>query len=107
VVSVCLEVYQGQNLLDRLAYTGHICLNEHLHRMGLASDPLCAACRLEEESALHFICTCLSLSNIRTHILCEPTLSVCEYEENSAINFFCNLLRRVADSETYFLIISD
>jgi hypothetical protein len=37
--------------------TGHVRLNKHLHRMGLLSDPTCAACSIEEESAsaIHFI----------------------------------------------------
>jgi hypothetical protein len=55
--------------------------------MGLASDPLCAACGIEDESAFHFICICPTLSNIRTQILGKPILSVCEFEEKSAISF--------------------
>jgi hypothetical protein len=55
--------------------------------MGLALDPLCAACGLEEESAIHFLCICPSLSNIRIQILGKPILSVGEYAEKSAISF--------------------
>jgi hypothetical protein len=46
--------------------TGHARLNERLHRMSLASDPLCAACGIEEESA--YLSNCQTLSNIRTRV---------------------------------------
>jgi hypothetical protein len=61
--------------------TGHVWLNEHLHRMGLLSDPTCAVCGIEEESALHFICVCPTLANRRTQIFGKPIMSVSEYEE--------------------------
>jgi hypothetical protein len=48
--------------------TGYVRLNKHLHRMGLVSDPTFAACGIEEESELHFICVCLTLANLRTKI---------------------------------------
>jgi hypothetical protein len=64
--------------------TGHFRLNKHLHRMGLLSDPTCAACGIEEESALHFICVCPTLDNLRIQIFGKPILSVSDYEEMSA-----------------------
>jgi hypothetical protein len=67
--------------------TGHVRLNKHLHRMGLVSDPICVACGIEEESALHFICVCPTLANLRTQIFGKPILSVSEYEEKSAGSF--------------------
>jgi hypothetical protein len=67
--------------------TGHVRLNKHLHRMGLLSDPTCAACAIEEESALHFLCVCPTLANQRTPIFSKPILSVNEYEEMSAGSF--------------------
>jgi hypothetical protein len=66
---------------------GHVRLNKHLHRMDLVSDPICAACGIEEESALHFICVCPTLANLRTQIFGKPILSVSEYEEKSAGSF--------------------
>jgi hypothetical protein len=60
---------------------GHVRLNKHLHRMGLLSDPTCAACGIEEESALHFICVCPTLANLRTPIFGKSILSVSEYED--------------------------
>jgi hypothetical protein len=48
--------------------TGHVRLNNHLHTMGLLSDPTCAACGIEEELGLHFICVCPTLANLRTQI---------------------------------------
>jgi hypothetical protein len=54
---------------------GHVRLNRHLHRMGLLS------------SALHFICLCPTLANLRTQIFGKPILSVSEYEEMSAGSF--------------------
>jgi hypothetical protein len=56
--------------------TGHVRLNKHLHRMSLLSDPACAACGIEEELALHFICVCPSLANLRTKVFGKPILSV-------------------------------
>jgi hypothetical protein len=67
--------------------TGHVQLNKHLHRMGLLSDPTCAACGIEEESALHFICVCPTLANLRTQIFGKPILSVIEHERLSAGSF--------------------
>jgi hypothetical protein len=64
--------------------TGHVRLNKHLHRMGLLSDSTCAACGIEEESAIHLICVCPTLANRRTQIFGKPILSVSKYEEMSA-----------------------
>jgi hypothetical protein len=46
--------------------TGYVRLNKHLDRIGLLSDPTCAACSIEEELVLHFICKCPTLANLRT-----------------------------------------
>jgi hypothetical protein len=65
-------------------------LNKHFHRMGLLSDPICAACSTEEESAcsaLHFICVCSTLASLRTQIFGKPILSVSKYEGMSAGSF--------------------
>jgi hypothetical protein len=67
--------------------TGHVRLNKHLHRMGLLSYPACAACGIEEESALHFICVCPTLAILRTQIFGKPIRSVSEYEGMSAGSF--------------------
>jgi hypothetical protein len=68
--------------------TGHVRLNKHLHRiMGLLSDATCAACGIEEDSTLHFICVCSTLANLRTQIFCKPILRVSEYEGMSAGSF--------------------
>jgi hypothetical protein len=86
----CLKLARFlKNLLSVLIglLTGHGRLNKHLHRMGLLSDPTCAACGIEEESALHFICVCPTLANLRTQIYGKPILSVSEYEEMSAGSF--------------------
>jgi hypothetical protein len=53
---------------------------KHLHMMGLLSDPSCAACGIEEESALHFICVCSTLTNLRTQIFVKTKLNVSKYE---------------------------
>jgi hypothetical protein len=55
--------------------------------MELLSDPTCADCGIEEESALHNICVCPTLANIRNQIFGKPILSVSEYEEMSAGSF--------------------
>jgi hypothetical protein len=67
--------------------TEHVRLNKHLHRVDLVSDPIFAACGIEEESELHFICVCLTQANLRTQIFGKPILSVSEYEEMSAGSF--------------------
>jgi hypothetical protein len=67
--------------------TGHVRLNKHLHKIGLLSDPTCAACGFEEESALYFMCVCPALANLRTQIFGEPILSGSEYEGMSAGSF--------------------
>jgi hypothetical protein len=46
-----------------------------------------SSCGIEEESALHFICECPTLANLRTQIFGKPILSVSEYEEMSAVSF--------------------
>jgi hypothetical protein len=62
-------------------------LNKYLHRMGLLSDRTCNACGIEKELALHFICVCPTLANLRTQIFGKPLLSVSEYERMSAGSF--------------------
>jgi hypothetical protein len=46
-----------------------------------------AACGIKEESALHFICVCPTLANLRTQIVGEPILSVSKYEGMLAGSF--------------------
>jgi hypothetical protein len=55
--------------------------------MGLLSDPICAACGIFEESALHFICVCPTLANLKTKIFGKSIQSVNEYKEMSAGSF--------------------
>jgi hypothetical protein len=62
--------------------TGQVRLNKHLHSMGLLSDPRCAACGIEEESALHFIV----LANMR----------------RCRLGFLCNLRKRAVDLRLVF-----
>jgi hypothetical protein len=61
------------------------CLNKHLHRMGLATSPVCASCQLEEETALHFVCVCPTLATLRTRIFGKPIMNASEFTE------VCNL----------------
>jgi hypothetical protein len=79
----CLELTRFLRNLPRLKHgvligliTGKVQLNKHLLNMGLLSDPPCATCGIEEKSALHFICVCPTLSNLRTQIFGKPILSV-------------------------------
>jgi hypothetical protein len=69
--------------------------------MGLLTDPTCAACGIEEESALHFICVCPTLANLRTQIFGKPILSVNEYEEMLA-TLLCNWQKRAVDLRLIF-----
>jgi hypothetical protein len=38
--------------------TGHIALNQHLHRINKAPSPICTQCGLENETVLHFLLKC-------------------------------------------------
>jgi hypothetical protein len=67
--------------------TGHVRLNEPLHRMGPLSDPTCAACDIKEESVLYFICVCPTLAKLRTQIFGKLILSISEYEGMLAGSF--------------------
>jgi hypothetical protein len=75
---------------------GHVRL-KHLHKMGLLLDRTCAACGIEEESALHFICVCSTLSNLRTHIFGKPANM-----RRGRLAFLCNLQKRVVDLRLVF-----
>jgi hypothetical protein len=59
--------------------TGHCCLNKHIHRMELTASPLCGSCQLQEETALHFVCVCSTLSILRTSILGKPIMNALEF----------------------------
>jgi hypothetical protein len=67
--------------------TGHVQLNKNLHKIGWLSDPTCAACGIEEESALHFISVSPTLPNLRTQIFGKPILNVSEFDEMSTGSF--------------------
>jgi hypothetical protein len=86
IIEVSLNSIYVTNAIFGLL-TGHVRLNKHLHRMSLLSDTTCAACDIEEESALQFICMSPTLANLRTQIFGKPILSVSEYEEMSAGSF--------------------
>jgi len=49
--------------------TGHGVLAEHLHRMGVGSDPFCPLCKEEEEDRDHFLCRCEKLARVRKRVL--------------------------------------
>jgi hypothetical protein len=77
--------------------TRHVRLNKHLHRMGLLSDPTCAACGIDEESALHFICVCPTLANIRTQIFGKPILSVTGCDAKTQSQFLFTDYKTISD----------
>jgi hypothetical protein len=45
--------------------TGHCHLKGHLFKMGLTDDPTCERCLEEDESALHILCDCETIANLR------------------------------------------
>jgi hypothetical protein len=63
-------------------------LGNHLSYWNLVSG-----CR--KRTALHLICVCQALANLRTQIFGKPILSVSEYEGMSAL--FCNLWKISVD----------
>ena len=54
--------------------TGH-CLNKHLFRMGLANESLCHQCKEEEESSIHFLCSCPAFMALRQDLWGVPTIT--------------------------------
>ena len=61
--------------LDKLRFsytvgilTGHIRLNAYLKRIQVRDDPDCDFCGRGEETSIHFLCNCPSLSHIRRTI---------------------------------------
>ena len=65
--SFLLELHRNQlrSLLGVL--TGHCKLNKHLYRMQLRNNPTCDLCREEEETVVHFLCSCPVLRTHRLH----------------------------------------
>jgi hypothetical protein len=63
---------------------GHCCLNKHLHKMRLATNPVCVSCQLQEETALYFVCVCPTLATLRTRIFGKPIMHASELTEISA-----------------------
>lgn len=55
--------------------TGHAKLNEHLHRMGLKSEPDCDRCGNISESAEHLLCHCPFYQRERLRFLGAPTVN--------------------------------
>jgi hypothetical protein len=79
--------------------TGHVRLKKHLHRMGLLSDPTCATCGIKEESALHCICVCPTLTNLRTQIFDKPILSASKHKDMLA-GLFVQIAKKSGRFET-------
>jgi hypothetical protein len=86
-------------LIGLLIGTGHVRLNKHLHMMGLLSDPTYATCSIKNESALHFICVCPALANLRNQVFSKPILSVSKYEGMSA-GFFVQFAEKTGRFQT-------
>ena len=60
--------------------TGHCKLNKHLHRMGLANTISCDKCG-EEETAFHYLCSCLFYSRTRHKVFGHSFLTLNNYRE--------------------------
>jgi hypothetical protein len=58
-----------------LVITCHGNFRKHLHGLGLAEDPVCLVCGLEEETAFHIVCECPALSIARTREFGKPILN--------------------------------
>jgi hypothetical protein len=56
-----------------LVITCHGNFRKHLH--GLAEDPVCLVCELEEETVFHIVCECPALSIARTREFGKPLLN--------------------------------
>lgn len=55
--------------------TGHIRLNAYLKRFGIRDDPDCEFNGRVEESAIHFLCNCQTLSQLRRRVYGHSFLS--------------------------------
>ena len=55
--------------------TGHSTLNEHLHKMGLTSSPLCSKCRKANKTRDHFLMECEAFERLRYMELGKSNLS--------------------------------
>jgi hypothetical protein len=64
--------------------TSWVCLNKNLRKMRLRTNPLCVSCELEEKTALHFVCVCLTVTIMRTRIFGKPIMNAMEIAEVSA-----------------------
>jgi len=54
--------------------TGHCRFRKHLHTLGIASEPDCRKCGMEEETAHHIVCKCPAIKSIRVKLYGKPLL---------------------------------
>jgi len=47
---------------------------KHLHTLGIASEPDCRKCGMEEETAQHVVCECPTIKTIRVRLYGETVL---------------------------------
>ena len=59
--------------------TGHCRLNKHMSNLGLEKDALCRFCQEEEETAIHVLCHCDSLTKVRLSQLGRAKSSTSEF----------------------------
>jgi len=77
---------------------GHADLNQHLTPMKVRSDPTCSICQEEEETALHLLGRCSTLSTTRSTLL---GLYCLDYADLG--NMHCPLLLKFAKASWRFL----
>ena len=65
--------------------TGHIGLNDHLHKMTLVDSKTCPYCELEDETTGHYLGTCPSFAMIRGEIFNTYYASLSDIFENHRI----------------------
>jgi hypothetical protein len=68
--------------------TGHCYLNKHLHRMGLATSPVCASYQLGEGTSF-YVCLSNSCNIENTHFWqAHTSISMCSIQK-TILFFFC------------------
>ncbi|CAH1974332.1 unnamed protein product [Acanthoscelides obtectus] len=77
----CLSLGRANLRLLVGLLSGHNTLRRHLHVMGVAEDPLCERCGVEEETSAHVLCRCEALSYYRQTILGSITLDPQDVKE--------------------------
>ncbi|KAK9500637.1 hypothetical protein O3M35_001867 [Rhynocoris fuscipes] len=63
--------------------TGHCRLNRHMCNLRIIEDDICRFCHEEEESAVHILCHCYGLAELRFRIFEEAYFQTSSLTEDA------------------------